>query len=90
MNEAVSLKRTAECSVIGKPLLRVDLPGKVTGSHPYLQNLRFPRMVHARVLHPPITGSTLVKVDRKSVATLSGFIDIVVKRDFVAVVCEQE
>lgn len=90
VNEAVSLKRTSEFSVIGKSVPRVDLPGKVAGSHPYLQNLRLPGMVHARVIHPPITGSTLVKVDRKSVATLPGFIDVVVKRDFVAVVCEQE
>ncbi|NPT59759.1 xanthine dehydrogenase family protein molybdopterin-binding subunit [Paraburkholderia elongata] len=90
VDEAVPLKRVREFSVIGKPVPRVDLPGKVKGSHPYLQNLRLPGMVHARVIHPPITGSTLVKVDRKSVAELPGFIDIVVKRDFVAVVCQQE
>ena len=90
VNEAVPLKRTTEFTVIGKPVPRMELPAKITGSHPYLQNLRLPGMVHARVIHPPITGATLARADRKSVAALPGFIDLIVKRDFVAVVCEQE
>jgi len=90
VNDTVVLKATSKFDVIGKPVPRVDLPGKVKGSHPYLQNLRVPGMVHARVIHPPINGSTVVKVDRQSVAHSPGLIDVIIKRDFVAVVCEQE
>lgn len=90
VDETAVLKLPPSFAVIGKPVLRVELPAKVAGSHVYLQNVRLPGMVHARVIHPPLNGATLETVDRKSVADIPGLIDVVVRKNFVAVVCEQE
>ena len=90
VDEAVVLKQSPAFAVIGKPVPRIELPAKVTGAHIYLQNVRLPGMVHARVIHPPLNGATLATVDRKSVADMPGLIDVVVKKNFVAVVCEEE
>ncbi|WP_167760238.1 xanthine dehydrogenase family protein molybdopterin-binding subunit [Paraburkholderia pallida] len=90
VDETVVLKPSSRFSVIGTAVPRVELPAKVNGSHIYLQNIRLPDMVHARVIHPPIDGATLSRVDRKSVEKMPGFIDMIVKGNFVAVVCEEE
>ncbi|MFD1560590.1 molybdopterin cofactor-binding domain-containing protein [Paraburkholderia silviterrae] len=90
IDDTVMLKPSSELTVIGTAVPRVELPGKVNGAHIYLQNIRLPNMVHARVIHPPINGATLSRVDRKSVEKMPGLIDVIVKGNFVAVVCEQE
>jgi len=46
-------------TVIGKPVPRVDLPGKVYGTHLYIQNLGVPRMLHGRVVRSPRAGATV-------------------------------
>jgi nicotinate dehydrogenase subunit B len=90
VDQAVVLKQSSEFAVIGKPVPRIDLPEKISGAHVYLQNVRLPGMVHARVIHPPLNGAQLLSVDRTSVAGMPGLVDVVVKENFVAVVCEQE
>ena len=45
--------------LIGKPVARVDIPAKVTGGTAYVQDLRLPGMVHARVVRPPGYGCLL-------------------------------
>src|SRR5262245_50143758 len=37
-------------SVVGQPVPRVDIPGKVTGGEAYVQDMRMPGMVHARIV----------------------------------------
>ncbi|RKF49901.1 molybdopterin cofactor-binding domain-containing protein [Paraburkholderia fungorum] len=90
VDETVVMKEPRSFAVIGKPVPRLELPAKVAGAHMYLQNVRLPGMAHARVIHPPLNGAVLAKVDRKSIADTPGLIDLVVKQNFVAVVCEQE
>jgi len=41
--------------VIGQSFHRVDIPGKVTGAPRYVQDLKLPGMVHARVVRPPLS-----------------------------------
>ena len=36
----------------GKRVKRKDTPGKVTGAHPYVHQLRLPGMLHGRVVRP--------------------------------------
>ena len=50
-------------AVIGKPMARVDIPAKVTGGIAYVQDLRLPGMVHARVVRPPSYGARLRSVE---------------------------
>ena len=47
-------------------------------------------MVHARNVKPPVAGATLVSIDESSVRSIPGFIKIVSKGNYVAVVCERE
>ncbi len=84
------LKTPAAMTVIGKPIPRVDLPGKVYGTHPYLQNLAVPRMLHGRVVRSPRRGATVAAVDASSVAGLPGNVRLVGLGNFVGVVADRE
>ncbi|HKC43735.1 MAG TPA: molybdopterin cofactor-binding domain-containing protein [Burkholderiales bacterium] len=84
------LKTAAEMNVIGKPIARVDLPGKVYGTHPYIQNVRVPGMLHGRVVRPPLVGATLAGVDPSSVAGLPGNVRVVAEGNFVGVAADRE
>src|SRR5438445_1526707 len=76
-------------TVVGKPLLRPDVPGKCTGQHVYLQDFAVPGMLHGRVIRPPALGATLLAVDESS---LTGIPDVRVVRieSFLAVVAPDE
>ena len=58
--------------VMGKPMPRVDIPAKVTGRPIYVQDLRLPGMVHARVVRPPSYGARLRRVDAGAVEAMPG------------------
>src|SRR5262249_3650192 len=75
--------------VVGKPLLRPDVPGKCTGQHVYMQDFTVPGMLHGRVIRPPALGATLQAVDESS---LRGIPDVRVVRiaNFLAVVAPDE
>jgi CO/xanthine dehydrogenase Mo-binding subunit len=92
------LKDRADYKIVGRSVPRVDIPDKALGRLVFVHDLRLPGMVHARVVRPPHAGrepraphgSSLLAVDRSSIAHLPGIIDVVVIRDFVAVVAERE
>jgi CO/xanthine dehydrogenase Mo-binding subunit len=84
------VKAPAAMTVIGKPVPRVDLPAKVCGTHPYVQNLSVPRMLHGRVVRSPRAGATVAAVDASSVAGLPGNVRIVGLGNFVGVVADRE
>src|SRR5207249_8221095 len=44
-------------TVVGKALLRPDVPGQCTGQHVYLQDLAVPNMLHGSVIRPPACGA---------------------------------
>ena len=57
------LKDPATFKVIGQSVPRVDIPAKVTGGVAYVQDLRLPGMLHARVVRPPSYGAQLTDCD---------------------------
>ena len=67
------LKDPTTYTVVGKPILRADLPAKATGRHEYVQNHSVPGMLHGRVIRPPAIGATLMSVDESS---LQGIPDV--------------
>ena len=85
-----SVKAPAAYKVVGRPIPRVDIPGKVTGKHVYVHDLRLPGMVHGRVVRPPRIGATIESLDERSAAKLPGVIRVVRKGTFVGVVAERE
>ncbi|GAB3470740.1 xanthine dehydrogenase family protein molybdopterin-binding subunit [Massilia terrae] len=77
-------------TVIGKPLQRVDIPAKVSGGQAYVQDLRLPNMVHARVVRPPGPGAQLVSVDVSKAARMPGVIKVVRDGRYLAVIAQRE
>ncbi|WP_431016246.1 molybdopterin cofactor-binding domain-containing protein [Bradyrhizobium pachyrhizi] len=85
-----SLKDPAGFKVMGQPVPRVDIPAKVTGGAAYVQDMRLPGMVHARVVRPPSYGAQLVECDTAAIEKMPGVIQIVRDDNFLAVVAEKE
>lgn len=77
-------------NVMGKPMPRVDIPTKLTGGVIYVQDLRLPGMVHARVVRPPVYSARLRGVDTTAVERLPGVLRIVRDGSFLAVIAERE
>jgi nicotinate dehydrogenase subunit B len=84
------LKRAADFRYIGKDWPRVDIPAKLTGGVAYVQDLRLPGMVHARVLRGPSDGTQLKPGDYDAVRRTPGVIAVVRNGRFTAVVAERE
>ncbi len=84
------LKDPATFKIIGRPQQRVDIPAKVTGGQAYVQDLRLPGMVHARVVRPPSYGATLVSVDTTDIEKMPGVVKVVRDGNFLAVAAKRE
>jgi CO/xanthine dehydrogenase Mo-binding subunit len=89
VNEKVPLKDPARFRFIGQSLPRPDIPAKVSGRHRYVQDVKVPGMLHARVIHPPAVGATLKSVDEASVASIPG-VKVSRIESLLAVVGERE
>jgi nicotinate dehydrogenase subunit B len=84
------LKDPATFKVMGQPLPRVDIPAKVTGGAAYVQDMRLPGMVHARIVRPPGYGAQLIDCDTSAIEKMPGVVKIVRDGNFLAVVASQE
>jgi len=84
------LKNPATYAVMGRPVPRVDIPAKVTGGAAYVQDMRLPGMLHARIVRPPSYGAQLTECDTSAVEKLSGFVKVVRDGNFLAVVAQKE
>ncbi len=77
-------------TVLGTSVPRPELPAKATGTFRYVQNVRLPGMLHGRVVRPPTVGAKVVSVDKNSVASMPGVVQVVVKNNFVGVVADTQ
>ncbi len=84
------IKTVQELKIVGQPLPRYDIPPKVDGSLKWAVGAKVPGMVHARNVKPPVAGARLIAIDESSVRNIPGFIRVVSKGNYVAVVCERE
>ena len=85
-----SVKSVQDLKLVGQSLPRYDIPAKVDGSLEWAVDVKLPGMVHARHVRPPFAGATLAGIEESSVRDLPGFIRVVSKGNYVAVVCERE
>lgn len=85
-----ALKDPSAYRVIGQPVPRVDIPAKVTGGAAYVQDMRLPGMLHARVVRPPGYGAELIACDTSAVEKMPGVVKIVRDGNFLAVVASKE
>jgi CO/xanthine dehydrogenase Mo-binding subunit len=89
VDENVKLKDPRTFTIVGQPIIRDGLPGKITGAFHYMQDFKLDGMVHARVVRPPAMKATLDTVDEASIAHMPD-VRIVRKGNFLAVVAETE
>jgi CO/xanthine dehydrogenase Mo-binding subunit len=89
------VKPVSQYTVVGKSFPRIDIPAKVAGTYTYIQNVRVPGMVHARIVRPRGSGANTVEnakpltVDASSISHIPGA-QIVQVGDFLAVVAPKE
>jgi nicotinate dehydrogenase subunit B len=84
------LQDPATFKVMGQSVPRVDIPAKVTGGAAYVQDMRLPGMVHARLVRPPSYGAQLTECDTAAVEKMLGVVKVVRDGNFLAVVAKQE
>ncbi len=84
------LKNPATYTVMGQPVPRVDILAKVTGGQAYVQDMRLPGMVHARIVRPPSYDAQLIECDTSAIEKLPGFVKVVRDGNFLAVVAQKE
>jgi len=76
--------------IVGKPIGRRDIPGKVTGQAVFVQDIRLPGMLHGRVVRPPRYHGILDKFDEAGVKALPGVVAVVRDGSFLGVIAERE
>lgn len=76
--------------IMNASLPRVDIPAKVTGGETYVQDMRLPGMLHARVVRPPSYGAQFTGADIEAVAAMPGVVKVVRNGNFLAVVAARE
>ncbi len=69
---------------------RVDIPAKVTGGAAYVQDMRLPGMLHARVVRQPSPGAVLQTFDAGPVERMPGVVKVVRDGSYLAVVAAKE
>ena len=82
-------KPMRDWTILGKPVMRADMAAMATGTFEFVHNVKVPGMLHGRVVRPPAVGAALVTADESSVRALPGFVKLVVRKNFVGVVCEK-
>ncbi len=84
------VKPVQDLKYTGQSPQRYDIPAKVDGSLKWAVDVKLPGMVHARNVKPPFAGAKLTGIDESSVRNMPGFIKVVTKGNYLAVVCERE
>lgn len=76
--------------IVGKPVKRRDIPGKVTGAPMFVQDIRLPGMLHGRVVRPPRYHGILAKYEERGAKALPGVVAVVRDGSFLGVIAERE
>lgn len=71
------LKKPSQFRLIGKDVMRVELPTKVRGTAQYSIDVQLPGMVYGAVLRAPVEGSSPNKIDDKAARKVAGVLKIV-------------
>ena len=83
-------RKAATRRAVGADLRRVDIPAKLVGGQAYVQDLRPPGMLHARVVRGPSDGTVLKAADVVAVEAMPGVVKVVRNGRFMAVAAERE
>lgn len=87
----VILKPRSKYRFVGREIPRSDITSMTLATYAYVQDLRFPGMVHARIIRPASYGATLEKFDEDYVRKkVPGLLRTVRNGNFLAVIAEDE
>jgi isoquinoline 1-oxidoreductase subunit beta len=84
----VALKDPSQFKYIGKPLKRLDTPGKVTGRTQFGIDVRLPGMLYASLAQSPVIGGKVTSYDAAKAKSMPGVKHVVQIPDGVAVVAD--
>ncbi|MGD1892609.1 MAG: molybdopterin cofactor-binding domain-containing protein [Cyclobacteriaceae bacterium] len=88
---SVKLKPKQDYQWVGTPEPRPEISQMVRGEAYFIQDLRFPGMVHARVVRPPSYQATLQSYDADVLKQeVSGVLKVVRNGSFLGVITEDE
>ena len=82
------LKKSADFRLIGKDVMRVELPQKVNGSAQYGIDIQVPGMLYGTVLRAPVEGSVPDKIDDAKAKAVQGVTAVIRLPHGVGVVAE--
>lgn len=87
----VALKPKGSYKLVGKAIPRNDIKRMVRGESYYIQDLRFPGMVHASIVRPPAYEAKLLQLDEKALQkNIPGLLKTVVNGSFVGIITKEE
>src|SRR3989442_7381852 len=82
------LKKPSEFRLIGKDVMRVELPGKVNGTAQYSIDVQLPGMLYGAILRAPVEDSAPAQVDDSAARAVPGVMRIVPMAFGVGVIAE--
>jgi nicotinate dehydrogenase subunit B len=96
VNPTAPLKDPGTYTVVGRPVARLDLPDKCTGSFQFVSDIVLPGMLHGRVVR--VNGgatskpknATFQSLDDSAARAIPGFVQTVQQENFVGVVATTE
>ncbi len=71
------LKKPAQFRLIGKDVMRVDMPGKVNGKAQYAIDVQVPGMLYGAILRSPVEGAGPETIDDAKAKAIPGVVQIV-------------
>ena len=84
----VKLKDPSQWRYIGKPLHRLDTPGKITGKTQFGIDTKLPGMLYASLAQCPVIGGKATAVDDAKAKSMPGVKQVVKVTDGVAVLAD--
>lgn len=87
----VQLKSKTNYQWVGKPVFRKEIEQMVRANRVYVHDLRFPEMVHARIIRPSGYASVLLSYDESGLKkNIDGILKVVRNGSFLGVVTFEE
>ncbi|MGH9805875.1 MAG: molybdopterin cofactor-binding domain-containing protein [Terriglobia bacterium] len=82
------LKKPSDFRLIGKDVMRVELPTKINGSAQYSIDVQLPGMLYGAVVRAPVEGAAPAAFDKGKVGAIAGVIKTVTLPYGIGVVAE--
>ena len=75
---------------VGRPFPRKDIEDIIRGRTTFVQDLRFPNMVHARIIRPVAYRAKLIAIDIGKLKNMPGFLKLIRIGSFLGVLAKEE